>query len=251
MDCKTARNLLEFNRPPGRDLDAPDRAALAAHLAVCPDCDGTARAERQFDEHLGRAVRDVPIPHGLKERLLGRLRRQRDEWWLEGAKRVARYAAVAAALALIVWGGLAWKDHQKPALTSAELAEDFLGQYVWSPPKPRDAEELFARKGQRVPLPPEFDYGYLAAFGMAEFRDREVPHLRFARSTSQGLIAQSADVYILTRKLFDLSRVEDFKGPEGYRVKVEIRKPTQDYVYVTVYTGDLQDLRQQADPPAE
>src|SRR5207248_1436745 len=102
MDCKTARYLLNFNRATGHDLDAADKAALDAHLAECPECDCAARGERQFDEHLGRAIRDVPVPHGLKERLLTRLRRQRDEWWVEGVKRVARYVAIAAALLLLV-----------------------------------------------------------------------------------------------------------------------------------------------------
>src|SRR5438132_4534344 len=96
MNCKPARYLLEFPRAQGCDLDAADQAALDAHLATCGDCDCASRAEKQFDEHVGRAVRDVPVPPGLKDRLLSRLRRERDQRWIEGVKRVARYAAVAA-----------------------------------------------------------------------------------------------------------------------------------------------------------
>ena len=65
MDCRTARHLLDYARPRVPELDRPDQEALDGHLAVCPECDALARAERQFDEHLGQAVRDVPVPQGL------------------------------------------------------------------------------------------------------------------------------------------------------------------------------------------
>lgn len=238
MDCKTARYLLDFARPQGNDLDAADRAALNAHLAICSECDSLARAERQLDEHIGKAIRDVPVPAGLKDRLLTRLRRQRDEWWMEGLKRTARYAAVAAALVLIVWGVFLYKINNPPTLSADKLENELLGTFVLSPPSHDDAQ-----KALKVSLPTEFDYRYLAEYGFATLQEREVPYLRFIRWTPQNTVAQYAVVYLLTDKKFNLSDLPSLhRDAGGYRVKVEIRKPRENYAYAIVYTGNLEDL---------
>jgi hypothetical protein len=236
MDCKTARNLLDFARPQANDLDLADLAALEGHLAVCADCDGVARAERQLDEHIGKAVRDVPIPAGLKDRLLTRLKRQRDEWWMEGMKRTARYAAVAAAVFLVIWG---WRSSQPlPQPTGEEVVEELLAPYVWSPPSREDAERAF---GMSVPY--EFDYLYLTEFGFAKLRGRETPYLRFVRSSAHDSVVQYAIVYLLTDKKFNLSDIPaEHRDPGGYRVKVKVSKMSDKYAYAVVYTGDLKDL---------
>ena len=62
MDCKTARQFLEFTRPPVPELEPGDADALETHLADCPDCGPLARAERGFDYRLGQAMRSVPLP---------------------------------------------------------------------------------------------------------------------------------------------------------------------------------------------
>src|SRR5262245_45048913 len=193
MDCKTARTLLDFARPRGHDLDAADRAALDEHLAGCTECDGLARAERHFDDHLGRAVRDVPVPHGFKERLLGKLRQQRDDWWKRVLNRGMRYTAAAAAILLIVWGVFLWKARQLPKPESESLAKAVLAPYVWAPPTPEEAAKFFHSKDHPVVLPPEYDYRYLSAFGMAHLdglNGREVPYLRFVRSSAETSAAQ-------------------------------------------------------------
>src|SRR5438128_729270 len=114
MDCRTARYLLDFARPFAHDLDAVDRAALDAHLAVCTDCDCVARAERQLDEHVGREIQDVPIPNGLKDRLLTKLHRQRDDRRKQLLFRGLRYVAAAAVVIALVSTWLFWKDPWSP-----------------------------------------------------------------------------------------------------------------------------------------
>src|SRR3954453_1242181 len=97
MDCRTARHLLEFSRPHASELEDCDQDAFNDHLAVCPDCDAMARAEREADQHLSQAIREVPIPQGRHERLMRRLREEREAWkrrWLALSLRVV--AAVAA-----------------------------------------------------------------------------------------------------------------------------------------------------------
>src|SRR5436305_2225163 len=105
MDCRTTRHLLEFARPRASELDDLDQDALNGHLAVCPDCDTMARAEREADQHLGQAIREVPIPQGLRERLMRRLRDERKAWYRRWLAR-GLLAGFAAAVVLVAGFGL-------------------------------------------------------------------------------------------------------------------------------------------------
>src|SRR5438094_788506 len=99
MDCRTARLLLDFARPIPAELEADASRDLEHHLAGCADCDSLARAERRLDEPLGRAMRAVPLPLGLRDRLLARLDAERGAWQ---RRWMFRSLAAAAALALAV-----------------------------------------------------------------------------------------------------------------------------------------------------
>src|SRR5213079_210596 len=103
MDCRTTRHLLEFSRPRASELDNLDQDALNGHLAVCADCDSLARAEREADQHLSQVVRDVPIPLGLHERLLRRLRDEREDWYRRWSARGLRLVVAVAAVVLLGW----------------------------------------------------------------------------------------------------------------------------------------------------
>ena len=94
MDCKHARMLLDVAHPLATELEAVETEALAAHLAECPDCGFAAEAERRVDEKFGAAMRDVPVPDGLQQRIVRRLQGERDAWW---RARVFRAASAAAA----------------------------------------------------------------------------------------------------------------------------------------------------------
>src|SRR5262245_51711632 len=98
MDCDHARLLLSFRR----DLAALDRSEadhLNEHLEQCPDCAGLTAADQRLDQALGRAMRAVSVPAGLKERLLSVLPGPRPLW------RRWRFVASAAAAALLLAGG--------------------------------------------------------------------------------------------------------------------------------------------------
>jgi len=115
MDCKSARLLMEFARPGSAELDAGEADALQQHLADCLDCNALAAAERRADEHIGRAMRDVPLPEGLQERLLKRLTAERDAWYLRWAKRAAAAAVLFFAVGLL--GYFLW-FHDRPVVSS-------------------------------------------------------------------------------------------------------------------------------------
>lgn len=239
MDCRSARHLLDFARPRVPELDKSDQHDLDGHLAVCPDCDTLARGERQFDEHLGQAVRDVPVPQGLHERLLRRLREEREAWYRKQLGRGLRIVAAAAAVLLMTWFGLTvWRKHHLPRPTVEDLvaAADSV-----SPADQGDVQAWFRRQGVATLAPSDFQYQYLSFYSLTEFNQEKVPCLIFVRDHEQP--RAFAKVLIFSKRQFDLSRVpEQVSKPYSPRFKVQVWRPTPEYAYVIVYSGDLNEL---------
>jgi hypothetical protein len=244
MDCRTARHLLDFSRPHVAELAREDQDLLDRHLAVCPDCDTQARSERQIDEHLSRAVRNVPVPQGLRERLLQRLAEERDAWYRRWLARVLRVTAAAAAVLLIAWFGfLGWRQHHLPPLPSAStLAHDTV---TLTGRLDQNGVEAWFKEalGARVVAPADFDYQNLLAPSLEEFRGEKVPALTFVRVESRDRSAQIAHVFILSDRQFDLGAVETLREPyEGDKFRAQVWRPTPGYVYSIIYTGNLDDM---------
>src|SRR5689334_15791744 len=103
MDCRTARLLLDFERPRVPELPPDDASALDAHLAGCPECEALAQADRAADDRLGRAMRDVAVPEGLHQRILDRLVAERGDQRRRWLGWTVRVAAAAAVVVLAVW----------------------------------------------------------------------------------------------------------------------------------------------------
>src|SRR6266403_3210907 len=96
MDCTSARLLLSFVRT--NELDAAETKTLQGHLDGCADCAAFAQSENDFDNALEAAMQRVPLPDGLKGRLLERLTNmRRPHPW--------RWAAAALVLAAVGLSG--------------------------------------------------------------------------------------------------------------------------------------------------
>lgn len=248
MNCQNARHLLEYARPQGFDLDAADQAALEQHLATCPECDSLLRATRQFDEQLGKAIRAVPEPKGLAERLRGRLRQERDEWLRQWMGRATRYTAAAAAVLLLLFGGFnLWSTHKpKPSAEDAITVVEALGV---NPPQESDARQFFQKKGEPILMPPGFMPVFLRSYNLTQLEGKPVPHLHYVRAEKRddglSIPRAEAEVYILSRQQFDLKDVPLGETERsGDLVRVRVERPPGDFVYVIRYTGSLNDLRQ-------
>lgn len=70
MNCQDALQLLEAARPSSDDLRDPELAPAANHLDACPRCREVYASRESLDRRIGRVMRDVPVPVGLRERLL-------------------------------------------------------------------------------------------------------------------------------------------------------------------------------------
>jgi hypothetical protein len=230
MDCRTARLLLHFARPLPSELPAGEAHALEAHLTGCPECEALALAERQFDARLGEVMRQVPVPDGLRERILGRLTTERGDRRRVWVGWTARAAAVAALVVIGVIIGVAWRGQHPPELDLAALLQERCYRSL-DYDGVRDAfQEQYQLK---TATPTAFNYGYLKVFGLAECQGRRVPCLFFAHNKTE------AWVYVVNKHQFDLAALPDGEAENsgGYHAAV-MRADDPDHAFVIIYAGD-------------
>ena len=182
MDCKTARLLLDFARPQARELVPEEAGALESHLDRCPDCYGLAHVERQFDERLGQAMRQIETPAGLREQLLARLEADRGDWHRRRFGHTMRTVAAAAAVLLLGWGAWHWLIvSTQPQLDLVKIA-DFANHTAAEDPRVKVTESL-KRMGVETPLSPQFNYNLLvwppALAELPGYPSQKVPSLLF------------------------------------------------------------------------
>jgi hypothetical protein len=239
MDCSTARLLATFAGPRAAELHQDEAEALAAHLAECPDCAALHRAERKIDERLGRAMRDVPLPPGLRERLDTNLAAER--WANQRRKLVRAFAGIAAAIAL----ALGWYFWPRPP---ASLHLDRYSQIV-NADLPSSAQEVvdhFAREGVALQMPTDINLNYnrLTYCGWGELEGQRVPLLIFQNGSA------TLRVYMLDGKRFDLG---PWAGTQlSGKVTLELRVAADGrFGWLFEYTGDsLKPFEARDVPPA-
>src|SRR4051812_12811224 len=98
--------LVTFFGRHGSELAPEDAAALDAHLAGCPGCAGAVQFERAFDDRVAKARLAVPVPAGLKGKLLDGVAADRGAWYRQ---KFYALAGLAAAVLVAVGGVIAWQ----------------------------------------------------------------------------------------------------------------------------------------------
>lgn len=222
MDCDTARTLLLFYRP-GRpaDLAAEDVAALEGHLASCPACSAALRHRQAADMAIGRAVRAVPVPGGLRAALVERatadLARAWRRTWLT---RTAAAAAVVVA-GLVAWGGYGILT-RTPLDTDAAVA-------VFDDPGGETRRWMVANG---LPEQPEdFDLRLATFRGWGELDGRRVP----AVVLQHPVAPHQATLYFLPPGRFDL---RDAGNAAGSNATARLYKDLPGgWAVLVVYTG--------------
>jgi len=226
MDCRDAQFYLRLRRPGSDELDPDAAAALDRHLAGCPACAAAGRVLADFDAAVGRAMRAVPVPEGLRDQLFAEVATRRG-----AVLRRTTYRYLAVAASVIVTCGLAFGVYSAarptadmPALV---MTQDELGQ-------PQGAERQIAAflKAQSLPaLPEPFDPALFIHAGTESVQGRDVPVLIFRERTGQGL----AKVYAFRGSSFKLDAIRDEQA------SLFSAKPypnaTAGMTYVVVFTG--------------
>jgi hypothetical protein len=238
MDCRTARLLLDIARPQLAELDATEAEALKAHLSGCLECEFLSQA----DEQIAKTMRSVPVPDGLRERLVDRVtaerRRLRRRWAIRTGVQ-----AVAVAAAVLLAVGLSARLF-RPAPLGIDLDQEaysFSMQATGTAASPERVEEWFRDNyHQEMVAPRDFkqrslNYALLAHYCMADYKGKRVPHLVFV--TPQG--KDRAIVYILSAKEFDVQRLTQTSHASG-GVVAELHQDGN-IIYLVKYTGNSLD----------
>jgi len=231
VDCNTARLLATFFGRPGSELAPEDAAALDAHLATCPKCSGLVRFERAFDDRLGRAMRAVTVPAGLKGRLLDGVAAQRGAWYREKAYA---FVGLAACVLLTIGGVVAWQVATAPVLTQEKLVAQ-ADEEVQNRTKVV-ADVLGARGLEFAPEKP-LDLTLLEVAGLGRLLGREGPVLYLLNGPKNA----RAKVYVVRKSDFDWTKLprdgSSVPSVYGHQVAVIRDARRSDVAYVVVFTG--------------
>ncbi|MHB1426069.1 MAG: hypothetical protein ACYC3I_23140 [Gemmataceae bacterium] len=246
MDCKTARLLLDFARPPARELEAEEAAVLESHLDHCPDCHSQARKERQLDESFGKAMRQVDVPAALREQLLARLDAERGDWYRQRFARTARLCAAAAAVLVFAWFSLYWlMERLTPPVDPRQVAAAVQNDAV-ADPRTR-TEQALKRLGVETPLP-YLNYHLLACppflTELPGYPGRKVPSLLFVQN---GRVAR---VYLIREKAIPK---DTFVAIDGGSFKAELLPSASErepYRFLVIHDGDNLDWLRPPEPSA-
>ena len=173
MECRDAQFYLRFRRLGSDDLGPEVSSSLDQHLAACPGCAIDSRATLSVDLAFATAMRDVPIPAGLRNRLVADLSARRGTVQRQRAYRVL---AVAASLLLAVGVGFGIASATRPRFDVDRLAQ----AEEQTAANPRQAVRDWLR-AQDLPgdLPLSFNYQLLVTFGTERVQGRDVPVVVF------------------------------------------------------------------------
>jgi hypothetical protein len=230
MECRDAQFYLRFRRPGSDELGPEVAGDLDRHLAGCDHCTAEARTASAFDTTVATAMQDVPVPAGLRNKLVAHVAEKRGA---ELRRKAYRYAGAAAVVFLAL--GLSFGLFgRRPSLdTYADLVAPTDEQVQ----DPKAAiRNWLAAEGLPAVLPQPFDPKLLDSTTYERVKGKNVPVIKYYdRNGPPGF----AKVYIL-RVDGQFADVEDLKEAVASNCQAQVFKNVErarGFVYVVVYTG--------------
>ena len=230
MECRDAQFYLRLRRHAADELGPDVSAALDGHCATCAACAADARAAAAFDRALATAMRAVPVPSGLRERLITQAARAQGAALRNKALRVG---GVAAAVLLTFGIGLSLYSTTRPKVNTdaiVQQSDDLYGKPAEYARKWLEAEKL---PGE---LPWDFDYDLLIYCGYERIGDsnRYAPVMVFRSREGSG----SAKVYMFREGgEFDTKEMRDAQASH-FSTKIVVGKQQWRNVrYLAVHHG--------------
>ena len=236
MDCNTARLLLEFAAPgKAGELEAVEAAELDAHLAGCVECATQARAQRLFDQEVGKAMRRIDVPDRLRDLLHKRLKDDAADARRRRSVKVLSRVGIAAGVLLMVVGGIVyWRQQTLPEVTAEQAQNDLRAEEIARLTMgPEDYDAAFRRMGVETVVPRGLKYQYVKSHALEDYQGQQVPMLVFREGEHH------ARVRILSARQFNLKNLQDFQSrdEEYSRLQIEVT-PDRRYAYLIIYSGD-------------
>ena len=228
MDCHDVRLLLTLHRREPEQLDAVELAALERHIELCPGCQNWYQSEARFDAAVTSAVKSMPLPVGLKDKIAGRLK-------ATPAPRNKAWLVAAACLLLLVGGGTGTYFWMQPELIETPVSDEFDKQGA----DEQTVENFFTGKGYAMKAPPQFTYDYLLTYELAFFQGKLVPRLTFQCQQNNRVV--TANVYCLKTSQFRLDEAQEPESSPHRQIHV-IQDEREIYV-VKCTGGDLSMLK--------
>jgi hypothetical protein len=206
MDCHDARLLLTLQRREPEQLDRAELEAIERHVELCPGCQTWNQSEARFETALTAAVKDVPLPAGLKDKIASGLSRSRPP------RRMPWLGAAAVLLAMGVGAGtyLWWQPIVVDDPAEVVIHDD-------QGARPDDVQAYFAALGHAMTPPPQFEYDYLLAYKLERFKGRLAPRLTFQCRRDNGVVVR-AYVFCLPNGQFRLSSDFEAHATSQFRV---------------------------------
>lgn len=229
MECRDAQFYLRFRRPGPDELGPEVAADLNRHLSGCDHCAAEAAAASGFDAAVATAVLDVPVPAGLRNRLVAHIAEKRGA---ELRRKVYRYAATAATVFLAL--GLSFGLFAgRPKF---DVYTDLVAKFEDQRDSPEAAVQKWLAEQKVAALPEPFDPRLFDTASYDRIHDRDVPYIAFR---DRG---QWAKVYVLRRNgPFKLADLKGFQGSICQARVYDDEQQFRDVVFVVVFTGP--DLR--------
>ena len=236
MECRDAQFYLRLRHRAADELGADVTGALESHLAICTECAADARAAASFDRAMASAMKAVPVPAGLREKLFTQASAKQGT-----ILRRKLYRAAAACAAVLLLGGIALGvfSFTRPKVNTEVFVEAATEQ-VYSPEE--TVKRWLVAHNLPARLPEDFDYNLLVGPGFAEVQGKMVPVVTFRspneiRHPERGF----ARVYIFDGR-FDLRGISDAQA--SYATARVIPQPNAGVTYVIVYSNGPRGLQQ-------
>jgi hypothetical protein len=247
MECRDAQFYLRLRRTAGQGIDelgADVTAALDGHMATCAECARLGRAAANFDRAIGLAMRGVPVPSGLRERLVTQAAKA------QGAalRRTAlRYGGLVAAAFVLIAVGVGIFTQRPAADADGIVRANDAGVQ-----NPREYTQKWLA-AEKLPenLPWDFDYDLWVGCGYEKIADRYVPVVTFVARNGRD----RAKVYLFREGgEFDTKEMRDAQASHFTGQVVAGKEQWRGVRYLIVHTGPpnlgLQPFLRTADPQA-
>ena len=229
MECRDAQFYLRLRRHTTDELGPDVAGTLEGHLAICPACAADGRAAVSFGRALTAAMRAVPVPSGLREKLFTQAASA------QGAvlrHKLYRTGGLVTAAVLLIGIGFGVFSSTRPKADSELLTRTATDQA--NDPAGSVGRFLAAKKlPDRLPMP--FDYDLLVHVGTDEVQGQQVPVVVFRSSNGDSGFAK---VYIFkSDSRFDLRGLQDAQGSHARAQVLVGQDKFRGATYVFVHTG--------------